>query len=282
MGQGIAPPHTPEKIAPRDVVRLGCRRGKAARTHAHTHPHAHIRARAPATYARAYANRTPRGSNYIHSPKKYTTNFQLLSLGRRNDTMLTSIWADMGQFNRNNVVREVYNWVSNYLDVPSKHYGGNKPCPFAAPALDKQQVRIVIGGVSTVVHEASVWDDKYRLVLVAFEPDYEGNLTELCAAINKRLADDDLVAIAFEPGEHEPEDPDLDPAQWGEVIDEAYAMVLLQRLSEVNHFSRLLERQGYYVNCSADFMKYVNERRCPHARIEEDQRKEEGSSQEGV
>lgn len=59
-------------------------------------------------------------------------------------------------------------------------------------------------------------------------------------------------------------------------------MVLLQRLSEVNHFSRLLERQGYYVNCSADFMKYVNERRCPHARIEEDQRKEEGSSQEGV
>jgi hypothetical protein len=89
----------------------------------------------------------------------------------------------------------------------------------------------------------------------------------------------DLVMLVFEPGENEPEDPALDPADWGEVIDGAYTMVLLQRLSEVNHFSRLLDRQGYYVNCSADFMKYVNERRQLDARKQENQRQEDG--QEG-
>lgn len=185
----------------------------------------------------------------------------------------------MAEFNRTNVVREVFNWVHNYLDKPSEFYGGNKPCPFAAPALDKQQVKILTGSLSTAVMEAQNWDDKHRLVLVAFEEEYDGNLTKVIESINKALSLQDLVMLVFEPGEDDPQDPALDPADWGEVIDGAYTMVLLQRLSEVNHFSRLLDKQGYYVNCSADFMKYVNERRCSHARIKENQRQEDG--QEG-
>ena len=182
----------------------------------------------------------------------------------------------MAEFNRTNVVREVFNWVHNYLDKPSEFYGGNKPCPFAAPALDKQQVKILTGSLSTAVMEAQNWDDAHRLVLVAFEEEYEGNLTKVVESINEVLSLQDLVMLVFEPGEEEPDDPALDPADWGEVIDGAYTMVLLQRLSEVNHFSRLLDRQGYYVNCSADFMKYVNERRCLNARTEKDQRKKDG------
>jgi hypothetical protein len=182
----------------------------------------------------------------------------------------------MAEFNRTNVVREVFNWVHNYLDKPSEFYGGNKPCPFAAPALDKQQVKIMVGCLSTAVMEAQNWDDKHRLVLIAFEEEYEGNLTKVVESINSVLSMRDLVMLVFEPGEDDPEDPSLDPAEWGEVIDGAYTMVLLQRLSEVNHFSRLLDRQGYYVNCSADFMKYVNERRQLNARIQEDQWQEDG------
>ena len=182
----------------------------------------------------------------------------------------------MAEFNRTNVVREVFNWVHNYLDKPSEFYGGNKPCPFAAPALDRQQVKILTGSLSTAVMEAQNWDDAHRLVLVAFEEEYEGNLTKVVESINEVLSLQDLVMLVFEPGEEEPDDPALDPADWGEVIDDAYTMVLLQRLSEVNHFSRLLDRQGYYVNCSADFMKYVNERRCLDARTKKDQRKKDG------
>ena len=182
----------------------------------------------------------------------------------------------MAEFNRTNVVREVFNWVHNYLDKPSEFYGGNKPCPFAAPALDRQQVKILTGSLSTAVMEAQNWDDAHRLVLVAFEEEYEGNLTKVVESINEVLSLQDLVMLVFEPGEEEPDDPALDPADWGEVIDDAYTMVLLQRLSEVNHFSRLLDRQGYYVNCSTDFMKYVNERRCLDARTKKDQRKKDG------
>ncbi len=185
----------------------------------------------------------------------------------------------MAKFNRTNVVREVYNWVNNYLDKPSEFYGGNKPCPFAKPALQQQQVKILVGTLSTVVYEAQHWNDSHRLVLVAFEKEYDGNLTKVVEAINNVLAKQDLVMLAFEPGEEDPQDPALDPADWGEVIDGAYTMVLLQRLSEVNHFSRLLDRQGYYVNCSADFMKYVKERRQLDARKQKDQRQEDG--QEG-
>ena len=38
-------------------------------------------------------------------------------------------------------------------------------------------------------------------------------------------------------------------------------MVFIQRLSEVNDASMSLERSGYYKNCTAKFLEYVNDRR---------------------
>ena len=48
------------------------------------------------------------------------------------------------EFNLENVTQEIENWILNYLDRPSDHYNGNKPCPFAAKAwFDKAMSSLV-------------------------------------------------------------------------------------------------------------------------------------------
>ncbi len=59
----------------------------------------------------------------------------------------------------------------------------------------------------------------------------------------------------------------------GAVTDEAYALVMIQSLSETNRLSYLLEKAGYYDKTSQDFRDYVESRRSlQNARKEEDPR----------
>jgi hypothetical protein len=67
--------------------------------------------------------------------------------------------------------------------------------------------------------------------------------------------------MVFEPGDEPPDDPELDPENYGQVVDYEYGMVLVQRRAELNKFSKFLESQNYYKNCSDSFMDYVNKRR---------------------
>jgi hypothetical protein len=66
--------------------------------------------------------------------------------------------------------------------------------------------------------------------------------------------------MVFEPGDEPPDDPTLDPEEYGQVVDYEYGMVLIQRRAELNKFSKFLESQNYYANCSDHFMKYVKRR----------------------
>jgi hypothetical protein len=67
--------------------------------------------------------------------------------------------------------------------------------------------------------------------------------------------------MPFVAGEDGPDDPDLDPDHWGKLLDEAYSMVFIQRLSEVNRLSEVLEKKGYYDKVSPEFWAYVKARR---------------------
>ena len=90
-----------------------------------------------------------------------------------------------------------------------------------------------------------------------------GGLEEFCEQINSELVEfnSDLVLMPFVAGEDDPDDPDLDPDHWGKLLDEAYSMVFIQRLSEVNRLSEVLEKKGYYDKVSPEFWAYVKARR---------------------
>jgi hypothetical protein len=187
----------------------------------------------------------------------------------------------MSEFNIINVEREIRNWIFGYLSVPSEHYGGNKPCPFAAKSWLEARVTVTIGGPEMVQQIISTWSDSYDLRIVAVDPKLSWpKIEEYCEAFNPGLVGRDLVLIPFVPDEMEPGDPAAEETEWGQVIDDIYPMIFVQRLSKVNEFSRLLEGRGYYDRTSERFKKYVADRReseVKHARIKEDNgQKEKG------
>ena len=169
----------------------------------------------------------------------------------------------VAEFNLTNVTKEIENWILNYLDQPSDHYSGNKPCPFATKAWFDGKCHVVIGDGNMIESILHTWDDQFEIVIVAVPEMQSGGLDEFCEEINREMVgfNSDLVLMPFVPDEEEPDDPTLNPEGWGQVIDEAYSMVFIQRLSEVNRLSKVLEKKGYYEKVSPQFWSYVKARR---------------------
>ncbi len=167
------------------------------------------------------------------------------------------------QFNLENVTKEIQNWVLNYLDVPNDHYSGMKPCPFAAEAWAKDKSKVVLGGEAELIDIVNSWDDEHEVVLFVVREHQSGGLEDWCNHINKELLEDkrDLVLMPFIAGDEDPDDPDLEPDHWGKLLDEAYSLVFVQRLTHVNRVSEVLERTGYYDKLGPEFLQYVKERR---------------------
>tara|TARA_B100000963_G_scaffold210721_1_gene183558 strand:+ start:1575 stop:2093 length:519 start_codon:yes stop_codon:yes gene_type:complete len=167
------------------------------------------------------------------------------------------------ELNLENLTQEIENWILNYLDVPSDHYSGHKPCPFARKAWVQNKCHVVIGDDRIIQQILHTWDDQYEIVAVAVAEDESEGLEEYCKAVNEELLEfkTDLVLLPFVASEEGPDDPDLEPEKWGSIISEAYSLVFVQRLSVVNRVSEVLEQMGYYDKVSPEFLKYVKERR---------------------
>ena len=157
------------------------------------------------------------------------------------------------------IKQDLENWVANYLDVPSMFYNGSKPCPFAKKAWVNNKVNVVLGTKPEVVAAVDEWDDKFDLTIVVYDhTEWQSN--EWVKKHNPTIIDDDLYLMSFDPDEFGPDDPNLDPHNWGSVTDEVYGMVFVQRLSKLINYSDNLVSSGYYQNVSEDFMAYVNGR----------------------
>ena len=174
----------------------------------------------------------------------------------------------MSELSVSNLRVELSNWISNYLDVPSPFYNGMKPCPWASAAWEADRVGIRVGTIKDV-HEAVIgWDGSKEIEIVALGSGWE-TLEAYCEGLNRSHAS--LYLMAHLPG-GEISDPSLDAEEWGEVIEEPYAVVFIQDLCDLNRKSRMLANTNYYDRCSSDFLKYVSQRQeveASRARIQE-------------
>ena len=161
------------------------------------------------------------------------------------------------------VANEIRIWSNKILETPSDHYNGLPPCPFARKAWADNKVKISFGGKEEVIKHCLQWNDKIELLIVVIEDSDWRDIDEWCEEENIHLVNDDLALMAFVPeSDSIPSgQPDEELEDWDHLIDEPYSMVFIQRLSIVNAASDKLERQGYYKNCTAEFLEYVNDRR---------------------
>ena len=157
------------------------------------------------------------------------------------------------------IVEDIKQWIFNYLNIPSKHYNNHKPCPFAKTAWIRNKVKVVFGNKDEVERQILNWTDTHQLVIVVYDAD-DWHAEEWTQERNRQLCKDNLYLMPFDPDSDDPDDDSLDPDAWGSVTEDVYGMVFIQNLSELNHFSEILDKQGYYKGLSEEFNNYVKRR----------------------
>jgi hypothetical protein len=162
------------------------------------------------------------------------------------------------------VVAEIQRWSQDVLQIPSGHFNGLPPCPYAQAAWANSKVKIDFGDVDTVLNHVKNWDDRNEWVIVVLDMDIDlDNIEPWCDYQNDMLAKKDFALMPFVPDQESVTtgQPDEELTAWEPIVEDEYAMVFVQRLSDVNEASESLENSGYYKNCTAEFLKYVHDRR---------------------
>jgi len=152
------------------------------------------------------------------------------------------------------IAEDIRDWSKHVLEVPSTHLKGLPPCPYAKRAWLENKVSIIEAVDDDVVVMAvrnayKILDDSVELVITAsYElPDAEA-MQHSIEALNILGAKQDLYFMCFHP-DYGAEDAELDflyETPWESDIPQDYCMVFVQRLSNVDDKSRVLEKQGYY------------------------------------
>tara|TARA_R100001163_G_C5066620_1_gene205169 strand:+ start:2993 stop:3619 length:627 start_codon:yes stop_codon:yes gene_type:complete len=160
------------------------------------------------------------------------------------------------------IITEIKEWSASVLEVTSDHFNGLPPCPYAKAAWINNRVKFDFGDKDIVLDHIQGWDDSCDLLIVIAEDWAFEEIEDWCEAKNDEIRKDDIVLMPFVPGEGpDTGQPEEEATNWEYLVDEPYSMIFIQRLSKVNKASESLEKQGYYKNCTAEFLEYVHNRR---------------------
>ena len=134
------------------------------------------------------------------------------------------------------------------LSQPTAHTNGVAACPFALPAVEKHEVKILVsdGLWTDVLHETSKFFNTGYKVTMVFDYDYDydyDRLEEECMALNRFFAS---VGIDI----------------WLLAYLREHAIVFIQRWSELENAAAKLEKLGYYTNYDPqDYERHILGRR---------------------
>ena len=161
------------------------------------------------------------------------------------------------------IVEEIKRWSRDVLQQPSEFFNGLPPCPYAFDAWVNNRVKITFGGQDQTIKSFDYLDDDRTDLVIVVVSDWDHDKIESwCDNQNKLLVEQDLVLMPFVPGSGEGTgQPEEEMVDWEPLVEEEYAMVFIQRLSDVVAASENLEEAGYYKNCTAEFLKYIKDRR---------------------
>lgn len=151
---------------------------------------------------------------------------------------------------------DLRDWSRHVLEVPSPHLKGLPPCPYAKKAWLENKVEvietqddIVVTAVNNAYKTLGNTAPLDLVVIASYEVPTDAHaLQKSIEALNILGAKQDLYFMCFHP-EYGAEEAELDflyDTTWQSSIDQDYCMVFVQRLSNVDDKSRVLEKQGYY------------------------------------
>ena len=158
---------------------------------------------------------------------------------------------------------KIKNWISNFVTKPNPVFGDLPPCPYAQKAMVDGKVEFLeldgIGQFGTIF--THIWnfdfDKKDVLVLIAEPDQYTAEQTvEIADRLNEALMPSDIVVLEDHPEIEE-------KVKHVRLNNGEYILFLAQRLSKLNHFSKMLELGPYYRNWSKSYLESVKGFRDP-------------------
>ena len=144
------------------------------------------------------------------------------------------------------MISVLQDWINDELSTPNKETNNLPLCPYAKKAWEKNEVFVITTEDlwKNVYDSIQVFDDSYKVIICVCEEhnqSYE-ELESACIALNGLLAEQgkDIWLLSF--------------------MDK-YAMVFVQRLSDLDDASRVLAASGYYDNYGReDYLKLIVDR----------------------
>ena len=159
---------------------------------------------------------------------------------------------------------EVRLWAER-LTQNNPHFAGLPACPFAKKAIadDRVDVRMDFGWqYCEVVRTAKHLPQRKSLIIQA-ELNPQMSAEKMHADIRKmnmHLSQQNIWLIGFHPDDPDP-DFDDDSEDFKSLVDEPFAMIFIQRLTELDDASRVLEAQRYYTRASHEEIMELYRRR---------------------
>ena len=150
------------------------------------------------------------------------------------------------------IEQDIRSWSHKVLEVANPALNGLPACPYAQKAWKENKVSVVETdhiGIETISQANKFENNNYDLVIIAsyrFPTPYQ--FTEFIEFLNDTYSCSDLHIMGFHP-EYGAEDAELDflyDHDWTSSVDEEYAMMFIQSLSQVDDASLKLEKLGYY------------------------------------
>jgi hypothetical protein len=151
------------------------------------------------------------------------------------------------------IAEEILAWSKHVLEVPSPHFAGLPPCPYAKQAWLEDRVLILFlaGNLQNLYSTISQFEDSVDIVIIV-DPhptsdtekfhSYLDNLNDVIS--EGMFIDRDIWLMGFHPDDEASdfvEDVNFEP-----VTNVRYSMIFVQRLSKLQESADKLRKKGYY------------------------------------
>ena len=159
-----------------------------------------------------------------------------------------------------NIAQEILKWSHEVVETPLEAFGGLPACPFAREAWARSNVLMhVVYELDPVVEIKAQSDPSDPLVHIMAWVDYESmNPDEFNAWLDEQNKNHfGIWLMGFHPDSDE---NTMTPELEG-IVEDDYAVILVQSLDHLVRASDKLRKTGYYKAFSQEDMEYIDNRR---------------------
>lgn len=151
------------------------------------------------------------------------------------------------------VEQDILNWMQNFVEVPHPALGGWPPCPYARAArlANEHDIRVGTTPTADLIAVGEHWPADKKIVIFVYNTQawpYAEFHSAVQRANQEFLLERDIIALEDHPSAVE--------MVRGVCMNQGqYALIMCQRLGELNARAIALSGQGYYHNWPSDYLE---------------------------